>query len=376
MNLPATPKRSCLGTLAEITRQLMAILLAVLFTLAAALTLLGQGVYGILREPESYTTLAGQTHLVTRLRGMAVSSLVSTTLKANPQFLQIDASQLPPQTWDNIAAALLPEDWLASNFKNLTGSLLAWLNTQQDTELELRLDLIPIKTALRSEKGILAILPLLQNTPACTAGQQAQIGEGGLISCLPEGQDLALFASQAANIVAAMLPDEIALQSEAYIQPQTLRSLATVRTYFRTAGAALVLAVRVSLLLLDLYALLQSATLRRMLTGLGWPFYAAAIVVILLVGILYAVIQWGFELWVPVNLFSQQPALRPLLIDLARSVGAMLQSRLLVSALILLTAGLVCQLLAFGVKRWQVYQQAKAAPVETQRPQSIKKQFR
>jgi hypothetical protein len=213
MNMPTAPKSSFLKTLAEVVRQLMAVLLAILFVLALVLTLSGQGAYDTLRQPESYTALADQTHLAVRLRGVVVSTLVSATLKANSQFLQIDASQISPQAWDNIAVVLLPEGWLDSSFKSLTGSVLTWFNAPSGSPLELRLDLIPLKTALKGDKGALAILPLLQNTPACSAGQQPEIGQGGFISCLPEGQDLTIIAGQAALIVAAMLPDEISLQS-------------------------------------------------------------------------------------------------------------------------------------------------------------------
>jgi hypothetical protein len=149
-----------------------------------------------------------------------------------------------------------------------------------------------------------------------------------------------------------------------------------VRSIYKAAGLALTLGLRLSLLLLGLYVLLQSASLRRLLRSLGWPLYAAGLVMLLLTGILYMGAQWGLNLLAPASLFDQQPGLRALLIDLAQTAGALLQSRLLVAELILLAAGVIAQLFAFGVGRWQVYRQAQAIPVDTSRPQAIKKQFR
>jgi hypothetical protein len=177
MSTPSVSKRSLISILGEIIRALLSILLAILIVTCLTFTLLGQNSYEILRQPESYSALADQAHLAERLRGVVVSSLVNTALNNSSQSMPIDVSQIPPQTWDNIAAVILPNEWLNTSFNYLTHTLLAWLKDPKGGPLVLNLDLTTIKQTLASDKGALAIMPLLQTAPPCIAGEQPQIGQ-------------------------------------------------------------------------------------------------------------------------------------------------------------------------------------------------------
>jgi hypothetical protein len=291
--------------------------------------------------------------------------------------MPVDLGKIPPQTWDNIAAVLLPTGWLDENFKNLTQTLLAWLNGDSSSLPDFSLDMTPLKQTLSSSKGALVILPLLQDIPICANGILSQFGKGGLVTCLPADQDLSLIAGQASALVAAQLPDQVSLQSDTLFTPDMRQSLEKARTTYKTTGLALTLGLRLALLLLALYALLQSASLRRLLRNLGWPFYAAGLSLLLLGGLLFITAQWGGGLlgaYLQQLFAASDPATSDLLVEVLRTISGMVQAPLLIYGLGFLAAAVVVQLLAFALGK--LAPDRPAVPVETRRPQGIRKQFR
>ena len=372
------PKRSFLNIVAEITRILLSILLAILFVIVLSATLVGRASYDFLRQPDSYTTLANQTQLTTRLRGVVVSTLISATFKDNPLFNVIDWQKYPPQTWDNIAAVLLPAGWLDANYNRLVQTLLAWMNGDNSALPSFSLDLTPLKKTLSGSNGALVILPLLQDIPICAQGEVSQFGLGGVINCLPTDQDLSLIAGQVSALVAMQFPDQVSLQSDALLSPAMQQSLENVRTAYKTTGLALTLGLRLALLLLAIYALLQSASLPRLLRNLGWPLYAAGLALLLLLGFLYLGTQWGAGLLgaslQPIS--GLQTGLSDLLPDILRVMSGIVQTRLLAYGLGLLAAAVVVQILAFALVKLGPGGRPAAAPAESGHSQGIRKQFR
>ena len=147
------PKRSFSKIVAEITRILLAVILAALFVIILSAVLVGGEVLCLLNRSDSYITLANQTHLTVRLRGLIASTLINSISKNTPQFMVVDLQKYPPQTWDNIAAVLLPTDWLDSNYNHIVQTLLVWLNSDNSALPTFSLDLSPLKKILLSSKG-------------------------------------------------------------------------------------------------------------------------------------------------------------------------------------------------------------------------------
>ena len=127
--------------------------------------------------------------------------------------------------------------------------------------------------------------------------------------------------------------------------------------------------------MLCLFAALQSANWQRVLATLSWPFYAAAGLSGLLLVSWYVFVRLGLGLAITVGLPTLPLETQVLLADIVDTMSRILVTSWLQWCLVLLGAGLLIQLIAFGVTRLHRRLQTRAAPEEKPRPH-LRKQFR
>jgi hypothetical protein len=187
--------------------------------------------------------------------------------------------------------------------RSLVDSTFEWLQSPVGTVPEVSLTLAPVLTLLQGEQGALTLLPLLERTPLCDAGEtQLTFVAGGLLACLPEWANI----SDVARLVAARVADELppvvtfaTLAESEVSNGSTVETLAQVKAGWQSLQQAATLALRGAIFLFLLYALAHSRSWRTLLRSLSLPLLAGAV----LAGVL----------WFSLPLFAHAAPAPPLL---------------------------------------------------------------
>lgn len=366
-----------ISAVAEWSRKTLSFVLIVLFALVVTTTILGRALTNTLTSPGTYDTLFRQTHMAQRGQAIVADFIVSYALRTGEPGSFVE--EFPLRTWETVAQVILPVDWLDANLHATAEAVLDWLDDAQSPAPDLTLDLSPVIETLRGPQGSLAILPLLQSVPPCTADvTEFTVLGGGLVSCLPRNQDLTVIAQRIASAIADYLPKEVSvtsLQEAGIVRPETIQAMGQVRARIRALDAALILGVRLSLLILSLCALLQSSSLRRLLKALAVPLYAAGGLSLLLLGIVHAFLRWGLGIAVTTSLPLLSLEAQALLADSVRTLGRIVEGQWLYWSASLVGAALLAHMLSYGLNK--VQRRLTREPVEQPRQrQRIRKQFR
>jgi hypothetical protein len=119
---------------------------------------------------------------------------------------------------------------------------------------------------------------------------------GNLIDCLPDGTDLAVIGTRISERIAGYLPSEIALSdltSSQIVRPTTIEAIERLRLQVQIARSGTSMAFRIAILALSLYALLNSSSIMRLTKSLRLPLYMASGLTLLLLGVAYALLEYG-----------------------------------------------------------------------------------
>ncbi|MGH2538710.1 MAG: hypothetical protein ACRDHL_15075 [Candidatus Promineifilaceae bacterium] len=256
--------------------------LALLFGLTLALALAGRTALNVLRAPQTGHAVINSVQLEQRSPALLASFLPAYALPAT------SLAGLPASAWEAAAGSLLPDEWLNDSLHTALEALYAWLDVPAAPLPDLSLDVRPLQAALRDQRGVVATLALLQNTPRCPAGTtEFTILSADLVSCLPEQADITEIAGRVALALAGSLPPSVSLadlEAAGLVSDDVLAAAQAARAKYHWLDSALDDALRLALLLLCLYALLYSAGPRQLLRALPRPlFFAAALSSLLLI---------------------------------------------------------------------------------------------
>jgi hypothetical protein len=189
----------------------------------------------IILQPATYHRLIDEGQWAARLRPFVAKTLLTRALpliRTDPaQSVASEPTQwslpttarparelsaLSGETWNAIAAELIPADWLNAQLHLAVDGGFAWM--QDDAPLpDTALDLNPLLERLGSGSGTLALVPVLNDTPTCDAIERVN-GEGVFASCLPAGANVEGLARQTAHRLTRLLPARASLASFIAIQ--------------------------------------------------------------------------------------------------------------------------------------------------------------
>ena len=172
-----------------------------------------------------------------------LAEMVVTTLANSPAGLlrQLPLPNVTQQDLEIFLTVFLPRDWLQSQTEVVINRGIAGLNGDAAPEATY-LSLAPLKEQLNSPVGAQALLAVINQRPACEAGDFSAITCGfnlqGDIACRPPSLNLELCGTAigaAAAGMASLIPDQIELEALLELsQPVT----APLRNYAaRYAGA-------------------------------------------------------------------------------------------------------------------------------------------
>jgi len=365
--------------IAELARRILLVVLLVSFALVVTVTLLVYTSSNTLLDPGQWRQLIDETQLAARSSTLVADFLVTYSLKASQSaaFLQ----DYPLNTWEGVAEVLLPEEWVQENLYSIVDTAIDWLLGEQSGLPNFTLDLSPVLSALQGDQGALAILPLLQDIPACPADSSgAQILVGDLMNCLPENKDLTGYAAVISSLIAKTLPAEVSLatlEAMQLVSSHTYQSAEKIRSGVRGTESLVQLGFRLALLLLSLYALLNSPSPRRVFRTLAWPLYAA--------GGLSLVVLIGWQLFADLGLGLAITGLLPgtklevqsLLADVLRFISGSIAQEWLVWIAALFGLAILIQALTFvATKVIQAVKDRRKGEEEVQGQPRLRKQFR
>ena len=356
----------------EGVRWLLAFLVLLLLVVTATVDLFGRALQSTALDPASYASVLASTRFVSRSSSLVADVLVSSISRSTttPPFFKT----IPARDWDMAFDNILPQAWVDQVIHAMVTSTLEWIADSSRPLPDVTVDLTPVKEGVQSSNGALAILQLLQNAPTClTARNSITLWGEDIITCLPPANNLVyysrLFAIGIVNGMANQEPISRLLSFNAQAIFSKVRAAIDVYTLaLRTFD-------RLILLLLCLYLLLNSITLRRLLSSLKWPFYLAGGASLLILGARLAVVILDQNLMVRLLPVGLQTETQSLLVDVIASITGLLSQHWLPWAVGLILIGLAFHGLEIAVGRiaGRLNGQSQAM---AERPLRIRGQFR
>lgn len=260
--------------------RLLLLLLALLVALSSAIAVATGAVAHTVAQRETYHEVVAASALVERVPALAADMLLGYG-RTNEGPLAAQVNRHTHQAWLSVAETLLLPSWLEESLDELTDDVVNWLESEEAATPDIAISLEPVAAILRSDQGALALLPLLERTPPCEAGDtQPASAPGGLPACLPQGADITLLAAQSASQIAGRLPPVVTfatLQESGLAGDDTVQMLARVKTGRRLLQQAATFALRFAVLTLLLSALARSRSPRTLLRSPAAPLLLGAV---------------------------------------------------------------------------------------------------
>lgn len=353
-------------------RRLLAFLVLLLWVMSVTVDLFGRALQTTALNKDSYTIVLQSTQLVSRVRYLAADILMSSishSTTTSPFFKTIPATD-----WDMAFDYFLPQTWVVQVINSFYTSSLGWIMDSSRPLPDVMVDLHPVKEAIQSPNGILGILQLMQNAPTCiNARNSITLWGEDIITCLPPANNLTVYSRMFAAGIANGMVHQETISRLLNFNAQTVFS--KVRTGLVAYQWALQTLDHLSLFLLCLFALLNSISLRRLLSSLKWPFYAAGGFSLLLLGarVLLVMVDRNYVLGLfPAEL---QAETQSLLLDIIVAITGIISQYWLPWAIGLLILGMVIHGLDIVVE--QTARRSKGQMhATTERPLRIRRQFR
>jgi hypothetical protein len=342
------------------------------------LTIISYPIHNTLIDPATYTRLIEQTGATERSRGLIADLLVSYALqgKANSQAFQ----RISMQSWESVAEIVIPGEWFENNLKSAIQGVLSWLGEDKDNYPKVDIGLIPIKDALNDSNGILAILPLLQNVPACQTSANYQItyfGTEYLVSCWPENKSLIEPAAYIAKSTAAAIPNSVSIESleiQGLITKNGLEDIQKTRLGLRVWESGMRMSVWICSLLFSLYALLNSSTVSYLVKRLSLPLYLTGGLCFVFVIAWHYFIEWGIGPLMTASLLNIRIEAQNLLLDIIRELSKILEIRWLILVGVLIGSAISIDILR-GLSVYLLRRKHSSVPISKNLTR-MKKSFR
>lgn len=260
--------------------RLLLLLLALLVALSSATAVATGAVAHTAAQRDTYHEVVAASALVERTPALAADMLLRYGRTSDGP-LAAQVNRHTHQAWLSVAETLLSPLWLEESLDELTDDAFNWLQSQEAAMPDIAISLEPVAAILRSDRGALTLLPLLERTPPCAEGDaQPAFVAGGLPACLPQGADVTLIAARSASQIAGRLPPTVTfatLQESGLADEDTVQMLARVKTGRQLLQQAATFALRFALLTLLLAALARSRSPRTLLRSLAAPLLTGAV---------------------------------------------------------------------------------------------------
>jgi hypothetical protein len=362
--------------------KLLSTLLAVAISISLCLAILVHSLLSTFSDLSSYDLVFERTRLVDRSQGLIIRYIISPALQggSGEGYAYLDLLRdIPMETWEKMARSILPPQWLEANSRSILHAILAWMDTDGQSLPEITLDLSPLIEVLRSPKGSLAVLSIIQQIPACPPGVRPKVtNQIETVPCLTEEHNIVMMAELTAQVAADSLPASVTttgLQGMGLIDPAITSMIEKVHTSTRLAQAGEDFFLRLCLLLLALYGLLHSSSLKGFLKSLPSPAYISGIGLLLIIALGYGALQFGSTSIMTVILSAIDIRMQALLADIVRTSGDLLLRGLAGWSLLLLGSGLATSLAFYIVSRWMKWRDTRKE-LSSKAVVRIRKQFR
>jgi hypothetical protein len=375
-------KNSLWTAIGKSIMKLLSIVLATAFSISLCGTILIHTFLTTFSDLSNFETIFESTRLVDRSQGLIVRYIISPALRGGngQQYAYLDLlREIPLETWEKIARSILPREWVEENIRVVLQAILGWIKTDETDLPNITLELGQIIQVLDSPKGSLAILPIIQQLPACPPGYRSSTANMPVLApCLSEEFNIVMMAEITAEVAANSLPERVttsSLQRMGLIDPGIISSIKNIHTGIRIAESINIFGIRLCLLFLALYALINSGSLRSMVRSLPLPVYLSGICLLLLIGAGYGLQQFGgpaLTLDLSKGLDIQ---IQALLADIIRDSGYLFLRQLIAWSILLLIIGLFFSIAIFGIDRWKNLRAVRKNS-GTKQPLLIRKQFR
>jgi hypothetical protein len=375
--------RSLLIALGKGTHKLVAILLAASFALVLSLSLLLQAFLSTFTSLETYATIMEQARVVDRSQGLITRYLISPAIQkeSSQDYAYLNLlREIPLETWEKIAHSILASEWVEENLDLIILSVLEWVNMDESPFPDITLDLSPLIQELRSPKGSLAILPIIQQIPACPPSytESALVRQNEIPPCISENSNIIVMAEYTAEMVAISLPERISTSSligMELIDPGILSAARRVHAGVETAQAMFILGLRAALLLLVLYALMHTASPASLLKSMALPLYLAGIMLALVLLGGYVFLQVGWISKLVTLLVGLDIHFQAVLADILRTSGYLVIQKPIGWSILLIMLGLAISLSLTLAAQWKKWRATRLTQ-PTKQPVRIRKQFR
>ncbi|MFQ6015760.1 MAG: hypothetical protein ACE5NP_09995 [Anaerolineae bacterium] len=268
-------------------RKFFAFVFAVIFILVTPLTLFAFDLRSVLLNPDFYKQELTRYGIYDKLFDMVAEEVKGL---AQQEGLGVGEGLMliPESEIMRLLRVVVPPDWVQEQAERALDQFFSWLRSDQDVPT--------IVIPLKEVKGKLVtqlereLERKVRQFPECEPGQQPEVGENGIPSCLPPGVDksalLERFKPQLmgeANRLLQEIPDELNLVQLMREQAPgegdgIIRVLAQLRRIIRIANLVLVAGVAGSVLLLILVAALAATSLRSVLAWVGSTLFVTGAV--------------------------------------------------------------------------------------------------
>jgi hypothetical protein len=362
--------------------KLLSIVLATAFSISLCGTILIHTFLTTFSDLANFEAIFESTRLVDRSQGLIVRYIISPALREgnDQQYAYLDLLRdIPLETWEKIASSILPHEWVEENIRVVVQAILGWIKTDETDLPNITLELGQLIQVLDSPKGSLAILPIIQQLPACPPGYKPSTANTPAIApCLSEEFNIVMMANTTAEVAANSLPDRVttsSLEGMGLIDPVIISSIRKIHTGLHLAESTKIFGGRLSLLFLALYALMNSGSLRSLARTLPLPVFLSGICLILFIGAGYGFLQFegaALTLGLSRDLDIQ---IQALLADIVRDSGYLFLRHLIAWGVLLLMAGLILSIAIIGIERWKNFRAVRRNSGKKQ-PVRIRKQFR
>ena len=321
-----------------IINRILTAILSALFVLVFTLTIATHAIITSVGEPATILTIFKNNNFSDRSRPLLALLFFnySLTTGSNDSLIQ----DFPMDEWENIADVLFPDEWIEQALDGLIHSIWAWFGSPNENFPQISIDLTQPVEILRSRRGSLVILPLLQKVPACNSEVTSFVLTAGeLPDCLPPRADLTQTSRKMAGMVANMLYPKLdyeLLRSQGFINEDMLVTTKNIQLGY----AILVLSRRFglffSVFLISLVCLLSSGKpnlIPRMLITL---FITTGLFSLFFIAIIWGFMKFGWQLVITYLVVDLDANILRLFTDLGTSLSnILLQSWFYTSCLIL-----------------------------------------
>jgi len=216
-------------------------LCAVLFVIAAGVTLLVFNAERRLFDAQSYLAAFEEQHLYDQIPALAADALISNQSAAGQEVRPPEAmSSFSAEDWQSVVRAVLPPELTRTLIGDAVTAVFDVLNGKTESAT---LSLTALKTYLTSPSAAQALAGLLRSQPPCTPEQILQMAASGftgtpaLFLCNPSEQIInavqPIMRMELRTIAAAIPETATIISADALAANQSLATLRTIRTFMR-----------------------------------------------------------------------------------------------------------------------------------------------